>query len=295
MTLAVYLAQWLESFCKPFRAPSTAACYRRAFASLPPSLVALELHELTGLSIQTAINRQATQHPRAAQLTFDALHVALDRAILLGLLASHPMRGCIRPKHSAKVAQTLSPQQLSLYLQAAQKSPSYPLLYILVIFGLRRGEVLALSWDCIDTAANTLFIRCQRMRINGHYDFCDLKSASSKRALPIPPPVMAELQRIRASQRVRNIRSLIVDTTPETLARHHAAVLAAAGLPHVSLHGLRHSMATAAVADGCPVKVLQAVLGHSTYKLTADLYAHHISTSISAPFVASYATSIMPL
>lgn len=70
----------------------------------------------------------------------------------------------------------------------------------------------------------------------------------------------------------------ICDMTPEKLNKEHNAVLSAAGLPHVTLHGLRHSFATLAVTEGIPVKLLQVALGHSTYKLTADLYADHLQT-----------------
>ena len=63
----------------------------------------------------------------------------------------------------------------------------------------------------------------------------------------------------------------------------HQAILAALGLPEaVTLHGLRHSFATAA-AEKIPIKVLQEALGHSEYKLTADLYAgHHLPSAVAA-------------
>ena len=114
-------------------------------------------------------------------------------------------------------------------------------------------------------------LHVQRQRIRG--EAAPLKSASSDRRLQLPPPVMATLARWP-----RPIRGgWVVDTTPKRLYNHHVRVLQAAGLPHVTLHELRHSMATACVASGTTIKVLQAILGHSTYKLTADLYADHLT------------------
>jgi integrase len=47
-----------------------------------------------------------------------------------------------------------------------------------------------------------------------------------------------------------------------------------AGLPPIRLHDLRHSYATAALAAGVDLKVMQERLGHSTIATTADLYVH---------------------
>ena len=50
------------------------------------------------------------------------------------------------------------------------------------------------------------------------------------------------------------------------------ALVAASGLPPVTLHGLRHGAATLALAAGTDLKVVQDQLGHSTIVLTADTY-----------------------
>lgn len=294
MLLSDYLEQWLATFCAPFRAPSTVACYRRAFAALPPSLMSSPLQSVSGMSIQAAINAQAVTHPRAAQLTFAALHVALQRAVALDMLPAHPMRGCIKPAHTAAKAAILTPPQLSLYLAAARASPAYPLLLVMAGMGLRRGEALGLTWAAVDLSGGVLHVRQQRMRIAGSYSARPLKSDASRRSLPIPPPIASELARVRAAQHTRSIAGWVCDITPEALARHHAAVLAHAGLPHITLHGLRHSMATAAVSSGCPIKILQGVLGHSGYQLTADLYANHLTFAAFAPHMVALATSIVP-
>lgn len=50
--------------------------------------------------------------------------------------------------------------------------------------------------------------------------------------------------------------------------------LAAAGLPRVTLHDLRHSCATVMLSAGIPLPVIAEMLGHSSIRVTADLYAH---------------------
>jgi site-specific recombinase XerD len=51
-------------------------------------------------------------------------------------------------------------------------------------------------------------------------------------------------------------------------------LLARSGLDGASLHTLRHSAASALIASGIHVRIVQEVLGHSTYAVTADTYAH---------------------
>ena len=168
----------------------------------------------------------------------------------------------------------LTVEQLPAYLSAARSVPSWPLLLVMATCGLRRGEALGLTWAAVDWQAGTLAVTQQRGRVAGRgMQTAALKTGASARVLPLAGPVARELAAWRAGQAV--LTRWVLDTTPERLARDHAAALEAAGLPHVTLHGLRHSMATAAAETGAPIKLLQGVLGHSSYKLTADLYADH--------------------
>lgn len=50
--------------------------------------------------------------------------------------------------------------------------------------------------------------------------------------------------------------------------------LVRAGLPHIRVHDLRHTAATALLRAGGSLRDVQELLGHSSYALTADVYAH---------------------
>ena len=47
-----------------------------------------------------------------------------------------------------------------------------------------------------------------------------------------------------------------------------------AGLPHMRFHDLRHSAATLLLSMSVPMKVVQELLGHSSFTITADIYSH---------------------
>lgn len=283
-----YLKLWLETFIVPRRRANTVACYRRAIDGLPQHVLQRELDQLNGLQLQAAINQQAARYPRAAQLTYTTLRLACGKALALHLVARNPMDGVEKPEHSARKTAILCADQLPGYLAAARSVQGWPLLLLMATCGLRRGEALGLTWAAVDWTAGTIAICQQRGRVTGRgMQTAALKTGASARVLPMAGPVARELTAWRAAQPV--LTRWVLDTTPERLARDHAAALAAAGLPHVTLHGLRHSMATAAAEAGAPIKLLQAVLGHSTYKLTADLYADHVRAAALGPVLDTMA------
>jgi integrase len=61
---------------------------------------------------------------------------------------------------------------------------------------------------------------------------------------------------------------------PEHVTKRFARLVRDAGLPPITLHGVRHSYATAALAAGEPLKVVSERLGHASTSITANLYQH---------------------
>ncbi len=59
---------------------------------------------------------------------------------------------------------------------------------------------------------------------------------------------------------------------PGTVTHRFASLVAAADLPPVRLHDLRHGAATLALAAGADLKIIQDLLGHASIVLTADTY-----------------------
>lgn len=293
MLAGEYLEQWLNTFVRPFRAPNTTACYQRAISSLPACVSGCDLAALDGMAIQAAINQQAAKHPRAAQLTFATLHVAFAKAVQLGYLPRHPMAACVKPVHQPKKAAFLTPAQMATYIEAARSEPCFPLLLLIATMGLRRSEALGLQWPAVDLAQGVVHITQQRLRVHHGLQLRPLKSKASRRVLPIPAPVAAELAAWRADQRVISFSGYVYDTNPDSLRKAHLRAVAKAELPGVTLHGLRHSMATAAAVTGCPMKILQGILGHSTFELTANLYADHIATVDYTPHMARVASAVL--
>jgi integrase len=61
---------------------------------------------------------------------------------------------------------------------------------------------------------------------------------------------------------------------PRNLLRQWHLLLDRAEMEHRPLHAARHGAASQMLSQGVPLKVAQETLGHSTIRLTADLYGH---------------------
>ena len=277
-TLGSWLEEWMELYVwQSDLARSTKMCYNRAVEALPGRLANIPLSELSPLEIRRWLLSVAREHPRAAQLDRQVLLKALRIASKLGLCGPELCDTDLQPKlqHEAARAAILSHSELVRYLHAAAMTDVAPML-MLMACGLRRGEAMGARWEHIDLDAGTLLVAGQRSRC-GQASPDPLKSAASRRLIELPAALVAVLRRWP-----RNISGWVCDCGSHKLYQRHRQLLEDLRLPSdVTLHGLRHSFATAAAASGVPIKVLQVSLGHARYQLTADLYADHLPSLCS--------------
>ncbi|MBU3137483.1 tyrosine-type recombinase/integrase [Clostridium gasigenes] len=61
---------------------------------------------------------------------------------------------------------------------------------------------------------------------------------------------------------------------PDTLSKAYIKILRDNNIPHDSFHSLRHTYATRLFEKGVPLKMVQKLLGHSSIRITADIYTH---------------------
>lgn len=271
MTLGEWLVTWYDLYVTPSAlAPSTKACYNRAIRAMldSPGFVAAPLEQLSPLVLRRWLLQVAEGTPRAAQLDRVTLSLALRVAGKLGLCRPGLVDEDVCPQIVHQPAETaiLTLPQLRQYMAAAALDERAAPVLLLCCCGLRRGEAMGARWSDVDLAAATLAIRVQRM-----YDEpLPLKSKASLRVIRLPAEVCNVLRAWPRSD------LWVCGCTQHAVYSAHRRILRDLDLPAVTLHGLRHSMATAAALRGQPIKLIQAALGHAHYALTADLYASHL-------------------
>ncbi|MFL6162739.1 MAG: tyrosine recombinase XerC [Jatrophihabitantaceae bacterium] len=287
--LGEYLDYWLEQVVRTSRSPRTYESYEMTVRLyLGPLLGGQYLTRLTVAQVQVALNQALANGTtvRSAHLMRMVLSAALTRAkreeILdrnVASLAELPIwrRREITPWTAAQVAE---------FLSSAQDDSLYPAFLLLALYGLRRGEVLGLRWQDIDS--DHLRIRQQVQRISGQLQVGPLKTSASRRDLPLLAPARqvleqhAELQRqqVQSGVRMPNVSDLVFTTRngqpiePRNLLRSFERIRRQQGLPHNTLHHLRHTVATLLKGGGVAARDAQGILGHADITTTQQIYQH---------------------
>jgi integrase len=159
--------------------------------------------------------------------------------------------------------------------------------------GMRRGELLGLTWDAIDFDNRVPHVRQSLEVIGAGKDravrFKAPKTEKSRRDVALTSGAIEVLRSQHAQQSKLRLhlsgpfgdeRLVFPDPRtgepwkPDTFSNEFLRAVKASGLPKVSFHGLRHSYASISLRAGTPLKVVSEMLGHTTTAITADLYTH---------------------
>lgn len=204
------------------------------------------------------------------------LGTILGAAEAWGYVDDNPVRKTRMPRRGARSERPiLTPEQLQQLLRALPE-PSASIVWLLVLTGLRIGELLALSWQDVDLEAMVLRIR--RSVYDGHFD--EPKTRRSNRNVPLSPRAVSILSARKPS-----------DIGPDTLVfaskrgtplcrrnllnRQLARVCASLQLPAISWHCFRHCTTTLLDAVGTPFGTVSALIGDSS-EITRDVYLHSL-------------------
>lgn len=255
------------------------------------------LRQWMGNRLEAGLSPKYVQNMRAV------LHAAFEQAVRDGLLERNPVDAVRRPRAPRREMHFLTPEQARCLLQAARGDRLYALYALALSTGMRLGELLGLSWGRVDLEAGTVHVHRQLQRLKGMgLVLTELKSAYSQRSIQLPREVvralrehraLQERERLEAGQAWANKWDLVFTTKlgtpidPQNLThRSFKRLLKEAGLPDIRFHDLRHT-AAALMLRQIPVHAVREILGHSSIKVTVDIYAHVI------PQTAQEAAAVM--
>jgi integrase len=189
----------------------------------------------------------------------------------------------------------LTDEQVKKLLEVCENE-DYGNIYKLIVFtGLREGEALGLTWDCVDFDKGVLKINKQLQRRGKTDELVSLKN-SKPRYLTVPPFVLQLLReqnvkqleaRFKAQDLWQGFQTLdqrktaLVFTkadgtniTAAAIYQRYKHIAKAIGAPESRVHDLRHTYAVLALQNGDSHKTLQDNLGHATAAFTLTVYGH---------------------
>lgn len=240
-------------------------------------LLELPLQAITRDKVAAWLDIEAPRRPTRARLAVSLL------ATFINWCSDRPAYreqvhadACIRmkkdlPKPKAK-SDCLQREQLKPWFEHVRKLSPVQAAYLQIslLVGCRREELAGLQWAEIDFRWNSIHI-------------ADKVEQDAGRTIPLTPYVKALLLDLRQRNQTPNLRYLhrlesegkkwepspwvFFSPTAESGRIQepriaHNRALAAAGLPHITIHGLRRSFGTLAEWVECPAGVVAQIQGH---------------------------------
>ena len=315
MTFSEWLDLWLKEYSADWKYLTKQKYETVCRVHLKPALGATKLSKLTTPQIQSFYNelgrtgkvtakkdksgktveRQEPLSPKSIRLVHGVLSKALNTAVRVGYIKRNAAELCTTPKLEKKEISPLTDAQIKQFVSLCA-GEDYGRIYKLILFtGLREGEALGLTWDCVDFKAGTLKIKQQLQRQGEKDELVPLKN-SKPRYLTAPAFVMQLLtdehthqieQRLAAGELWQGWQSLEEMKTGLVFLKDDGSNITAAALyqrykhlaemigkPESRVHDLRHTFAVLSLQNGDNVKTVQDNLGHATAAFTLDVYGH---------------------
>lgn len=246
---------------------------------------AARLDSLTLLDVQEWVDGLEQGGMCAATITATVLPLRLlfRRAKKHGQIAVNPTDGLELPLKRQSRRKPADVSEVNALMRAL--APDDHAFWGLAMYaGLRRGELLGLSWEDIDLDEGVL--RVDRSW-NPNYGYGPPKSQAGRRTVPVPGRLALILrshakQTGRCSGPVFLGRSGVTPPAPGAIQQRADRAWRAAGVQRTTLHACRHLYASVSAASGVPLHELSRYMGHSSIALTIDLYTHLFSGSEAA-------------
>lgn len=291
LTVAEFLAdEWLPAMRASLR-PLTFESYTMIVRSrIVPEIGTVRLQRLTPATLNALYATLGERlSPRSVRYCHAVLRHALADAVRWDRLARNPADRAEPPSAKAakaKAMQTWTAEQLATFLEHVADDRLYAAWRLAATTGLRRGELLGLRWRDLDLDAGRLAVV---QTLVGKRQFSEPKTDAGRRNVELDPATVTALrdhrkrqlgERLALGPAYDNAHDLVFcredgePLWPQSLSRTFERRAAAAGLPAIRFHDLRHTHATLALAAGVHPKVVSERLGHANVGITLDTYSH---------------------
>ena len=254
--------------------PSTLRGYRQALEErVLPELGAAKLSEVTTTDLQTLVDGWQAQQVPASTIrnAIKPLQAIYRRAKSRGGLPVKPTRDLELPAPRPREVEIVSPEAASRLLKALPSEDR--LVWATALYaGLRYGELRAIRWGAVDTAGGRLAVRESWDPKEGPIT---PKTRTSRRTVPMPGLLRDLFLERHMSGDVTEDDPVFGPFHATALYRRADEAWAEIGLSErLRLHQARHTYASFMLAAGVNAKTLCSYMGHSSIKVTFDLYGH---------------------
>lgn len=263
----------------------------------PHSLLIKGVSEITPFDIQDVMSQLSSAGIRAGTSnTYRArLSAVFNFAMRSGDCERNPVAGVRRATHSLANATVVSePWSIAEVHKAIAASVNTQLetfIHLAIYAGLRKGEILALTWSDIDLDQAAIRVKKslsqRRYLVDGRIKSIERvgepKTASSLRTIPLSETTVTFLHRVRERSRSSPEDHVVSRGRGRpfpisSLGKQFRVLCSANGLRQIRIHDLRHTSAVLSLMGNAPLEAVSEALGHSSVEVTKRFYAKRVST-----------------
>lgn len=318
ITLGEYLERWLPTQRQPLAAATFSSYERNIRLHVLPYIGSIPLQRVTPEDLDSLYATLLTdgRHNKAGgplnaktvRLVHAVIHKALADANRKGSVARNVADLADAPKISASARPKMkvwNAEELRRFFELIDGHPLYAAFYVKANTGMRRGEVLGLTWRIIDFDNARLSVTQNVTAPDYQISVSDVKSGHSLRTIDLDDRTLAVLRSWRKRQlelylqtgtRANDSGFVFAKANgdplhPDYFSRSFERLLAKLDLPRVRFHDLRHTHATLLIKAGVPVKVVSERLGHASVAFTMQVY-QHVLPGMQADAAATFSAMV---
>lgn len=294
--------EWYESYINTVRESTWNRTAGMFDNHILPALGKYRIRTITMAQCQTSLNKWFKITDRNYKRWFNYVQSVFEYAVRQGYITDNPAKLVVIPKKSAKSGKK-SPnfwdrnqlQTFFKYIDSSNELEKYTLFRVLAFTGIRRGECLALTWNDLNTKKNTLSInKTLTQGVKGKQIIQATKTKKGTRVISLDDTTVFYLKKWQLEQKrelfmfgfnanesnqlvfaTRNNTFKSLNTPKKWLDKTLDEIKDDdITLPKITIHGFRHTHASALFSAGATIKEVQERLGHEDAQTTLNIYTH---------------------
>jgi integrase len=278
-TVGHLLDHWINDVAATRIRSSTLTHYRSLNRNHLAPLHNCRLDRLTVERLQEHLNSLIKRNvgARTVESVRSLLRAALSQAEREELVARNVAKLTQIPSATPAPVWPWTVDEVDQFLDAAAGHRWHAAFVLSLRLGLRRGEVLGLTWAKVDLEHLTIDVAAQLQRLDGRLQLVPLKTAASRRRIALVGTVADALKKVprgKSSHDFVFTSSTGTPVDPKNFVRTFHAIRERAGLRRIKLHHARHTAATLLKDAGVSARDAQLILGHAHITTTQQIYQH---------------------